>query len=216
MVFHVWNRKGMKEEIVEIAILDEKGEKIDSIVVADEYYGYFLARKRAGAKENRVAFSKRRAKINFVLTEGILSFHEIEPVFSYLGFTQKAIAEILEVSPSTLSRWRKNDKGPLTGRLRSKFILHLDEIIGKGVKLFGSEEKFKLWLKTPNYALGGKEPVELLKDPYEMEKIDNAIEAMSWGNMMWKMLSFKEYVRLDQVIEKGIRQFLSEYPDTSS
>lgn len=60
----------------------------------------------------------------------------------------------------------------------------IDHIITKGIRIFGSEEKFKEWLHTTNQALGDKKPIELLKDPYGIEVVDNAIEAMSWGNIM--------------------------------
>lgn len=168
----------MKEEFIEISIIDEKGEKIDSITIDGKPYGYFMK------KGKRKVSSIREPKGGIVQDYYVLTFNEIEPVFSYLGYTQKEIAEVLEISPSTLSRWKKNDKEPLLGKLQSKLVLYIDEIICKGVRLFGSEEKFKVWLKTPNFALGDKKPVELLKDPYEVEKVDNAIEAMSWGSLI--------------------------------
>jgi uncharacterized protein (DUF2384 family) len=32
--------------------------------------------------------------------------------------------------------------------------------------VFGGMDKFKLWLQTPNFALGKIKPIELLKDSY--------------------------------------------------
>jgi putative toxin-antitoxin system antitoxin component (TIGR02293 family) len=168
----------MKGEIGELRILGKTGEKIDSIIIVDKYHRHFLLRDR------RKASPIKKNKDGLGPAHDVLSFYEIEPVFSYLGLTQKEIAEILEVSPTTLSRWKKNGKEPFIGKLRSKFIWQIDEVIAKGVKLFGSEENFKVWLDAPNFALGGRKPVELLKDPYAVEKVDNAIEAMAWGNLM--------------------------------
>lgn len=60
----------------------------------------------------------------------------------------------------------------------------IDETIGKGVSFFGTEEKLKNWLNTSNYALGNKKPKELLKNPYHIETVSNAVEGMSWGNFV--------------------------------
>ena len=111
-----------------------------------------------------------------------LLFGQIQPIIQYLGYSQQELAEILEVNASTLSRWRKGDK-PI-GKLRSKTIYDIDGVITKGIRIFGSESEFKQWLITSNYALGDKKPAELLKDPYGIEWVDNAIEAISWGNVI--------------------------------
>lgn len=105
-------------------------------------------------------------------------------MFNYLGYSQKEVAEVLEIDTSTISRWNKLQKDELLGKFQSKAIRHIDEIIAKGIKIFGSEENFKVWLNTPNYGLGEIKPIELLKDPYEIELVDNALEAMSWGNFI--------------------------------
>jgi len=114
--------------------------------------------------------------------EAVLVFEQIKPMIKYLGYSQQEVANVLEVDPSTLSRWKKEDK-PI-GKLRSKTMYDIDHIITKGIRIFGSEENFKEWLNTTNYALGDEKPIELLKDPYGIELVDNAIEAMSWGNIL--------------------------------
>lgn len=174
----------MKEGIGEIGILNHKGERIDSIIVDYRYHGYFLARERSGAGDTRKATSLKSAKADFTPAEGVLSINEAYLVFNYLEFSHKEVAEVLEVNPSTLFRWKKNVKEVFLGELQAKAVLYIDEIIAKGVKLFDSEENFQVWLNEPNYALGGKKPIELLKDHFEVEKVNNAIEEMSWGNLM--------------------------------
>ncbi len=115
-------------------------------------------------------------------TKGVLVFGQIKFMINYLGYSQQEMAEVLEVDPSTLSRWKK-DGNPL-GKIRSKAMYDMDQIIAKGVRIFGSEDSFRSWLDTSNYALGDQKPIELIKDPYGRGLVDNAIEAMSWGNLM--------------------------------
>lgn len=160
----------MKQISNEIRILGSKGNIIGSIKV-DIPKSHFI--KSVSKPTSRAQQSKK-----------ILAFEEVKPMFRYLGYSQQEVAQVLEVNPSTLSRWDKNEKSTPIGKLRSKTLFDIDHIIAKGVRIFGSEDNFKNWLNTTNYALGDVKPIELLKDPYGVELVDNAIEAMSWGNFV--------------------------------
>lgn len=149
-------------------IVGSKGELISSIKTGTPRT-HFLQAEASISKESHE-------------TEGVLVFGQIKPMINYLGYSQQEIADVLEVDPSTLSRWKKDDK-PI-GKLRSKAMYDIDHIIAKGIRIFGSEANFRDWLNTVNYALGDKKPIELIKDPYGIELVDNAVEAMSWGNFM--------------------------------
>lgn len=178
--------KDMKKTIGEITILGSKGDKIDSITI-NTPRSHFINKSsnlththgKRNLSTNSVRYTERAA-----FTEETLYFQEAKPVFNYLGYSQKEVAEVLEIDTSTISRWNKLQKDELLGKFQSKAIRHIDEIIAKGIKIFDSEENFKVWLNTPNYGLGEIKPIELLKDPYEIELVDNALEAMSWGNFI--------------------------------
>lgn len=131
--------------------------------------------------KNHYFLKFKRADTDDKLRKELL-FGQIKPVMQFLGFNQQEMSNILEVNASTLSRWSKGDK-PI-GKLRSKTIYDIDRVITKGIRIFGSENSFKQWLNTSNYALGDKKPVDLLKDPYGIEWVDNAVEALSWGNVI--------------------------------
>ena len=111
-----------------------------------------------------------------------MDFKSTQPLFDFLGFSQQDVAEMMEVDPSTLFRWRKDDKK--LNKLLTKAILDMDKLIAKGIRIFGSEEHFSEWLHTVNYALGDQKPFDLIKDPYGLELLDEALEAISWGNVM--------------------------------
>ena len=109
-----------------------------------------------------------------------LYYRDIAQIIDFFGFLQKDLAEFLHIDASTITRW-KNNKTAI-GVLRSKIIFDVDKIITKGVRIFGSEQDFKEWLYLPNYALGDIRPLDMLKDPYGIERVDGALEAISWGN----------------------------------
>lgn len=173
----------MKESIGEILIIGAKGEKVDSLTVGG-HTRYFLAAVKKTRRTLKGRKSRSSESFGMATVDENLSFYEAKPIFSFLGYSQKEVAEVLDLNASTLSRWKKQEKDEELGKLQSKFVSDIDEVIAKGVKLFGSETKFKNWLNTPNYSLGDVKPIELLKNPYEIEIVDNAIEAMSWGNLM--------------------------------
>jgi putative toxin-antitoxin system antitoxin component (TIGR02293 family) len=49
------------------------------------------------------------------------------------------------------------------------------------VDIFGSMDKFKLWLETPNFSLGNIKPLELLSDSYGMEMVINELTRINYG-----------------------------------
>ncbi len=112
----------------------------------------------------------------------VLDFHETSQFFDFLDFTTSDIAEVMEVDPSTLFRWKKEDRK--LSKTLTKNLLEMDQIIAKGIRIFGSEELLSQWLHTPNNALGNQKPVQLLKNPYQITLVDQALEAISWGNIL--------------------------------
>ncbi|MDT0644198.1 antitoxin Xre/MbcA/ParS toxin-binding domain-containing protein [Zunongwangia sp. F363] len=111
-----------------------------------------------------------------------LSYIEVQPLLGFLGYNQKEAATFLEVDPGTISRWKRSKNR--IGQLRSKNLKDVDHIIAKGIRIFGSEENFREWLNTSNTALGDIAPVELLKSPYGVEQVEEAVDALSWGNYL--------------------------------
>ncbi|HEA28401.1 MAG TPA: DUF2384 domain-containing protein [Leeuwenhoekiella sp.] len=111
-----------------------------------------------------------------------LSYDDIAPLISFLGYNQLELSQFLDVNPSTISRWKSQDSN--LGSLRSKNIVEVDKIIAKGVRIFGSEIGFQEWLQTTNTALGDQKPWDLLKNPFDVEVVNNALEALSWGSYL--------------------------------
>jgi putative toxin-antitoxin system antitoxin component (TIGR02293 family) len=111
-----------------------------------------------------------------------VSFQDTGEIFDFLDFTQQDVSEMLEVDPSTLSRWRKEDR-KLT-KMLTKSILEMDQVIAKGIRIFGSEELLSQWLHTQNTSLGDQKPATLMKNPYGIDRVNEAMEAMSWGAIL--------------------------------
>jgi putative toxin-antitoxin system antitoxin component (TIGR02293 family) len=141
-------------------------------------------RVRRESEGTTVKFYSGKVSTHFFSTEdkGELSYEEVKPLLGFLGYNQKEVATFLEVDPGTISRWKKSKN--MIGQLRTKNLMDIDHIIAKGIRIFGSEENFSKWLYTANYALGDVAPIELLKDPYGVEQVEEAVDALIWGNYL--------------------------------
>lgn len=112
----------------------------------------------------------------------VLDFQETNSFFDFLDFTTHDIAEVMEIDPSTLFRWKKEDRK--LSKALTKNLLEMDQIIAKGIRIFGTEELLSQWLQAPNLSLNGQKPATLLKNPYRITLVDQALEAISWGNIL--------------------------------
>jgi putative toxin-antitoxin system antitoxin component (TIGR02293 family) len=144
-------------------------ERTEVITLAPKEYHFFLPDPQMDVvEEPTVAYGSKA-----------LDFHETSVLFEFLDYTNQDIAELLEVDPSTLFRWKKEDRK--LSKSLSKNLLEMDQIIAKGIRIFGSEEGLSEWLQLPNTALGNQKPAELLKNPYQIARVDQTLEALSWG-----------------------------------
>lgn len=160
---------------------------------------YLRKKNREAIKIHQAKARKQRLDALLSLPSGVPMFYflhnlddnkdtflykEVNPVLAFLGYNQGESSELLETNPSTLSRWKNSKKEVDIGKLRTKVFLELDEIIAKGIRIFGSEELFQEWLNTTNYSLGDVKPVNLLKDVYSISLVEEVLDALSWGDYL--------------------------------
>lgn len=134
-------------------------------------FGYFIPSLRRA--ENLV-------QVNELIEAGILS-KEVEPIIEYLDLKVPEVARAAAVSPSTVSRWKGDSSIGVPG---SNQFFRIDEVIKKGVDLFGGLEEFRSWLHNPNMALGNMVPAKLITSHIGVEIVDEALDALHYGNVM--------------------------------
>jgi putative toxin-antitoxin system antitoxin component (TIGR02293 family) len=134
-------------------------------------YGFFVP-----------AFTKAKGmdEVGELLDKNLLS-EDILPIIDFLGFKIQDIAKAASVSPSTVSRWES--KSPI-GTPGSYQFFKIDEVIKKGVDLFGNTTHLKQWLDSPNMALGNESPIKNLTSMIGLEFVDEALDALHFGNVM--------------------------------
>ena len=113
-----------------------------------------------------------------VIKKGI-TYSLFEEIQKLSSLTNKDWAEILNISLRTLQRYK--DQKQLFKPIQSEKILELGEIFILGNEVFGDPDKFKLWLETPNFALGSVIPSSLLADSYGQELLVNELTRINYG-----------------------------------
>jgi putative toxin-antitoxin system antitoxin component (TIGR02293 family) len=98
---------------------------------------------------------------------------------SYTPFTEDDWAGFLDLSRKSLQRYKQSSKA--FRPIQSEKIIEMSEVTSVGLDVFGDTIKFKLWLDTPNFALGKLKPIELLKDSYGKEMVIGELISISYG-----------------------------------
>lgn len=83
-----------------------------------------------------------------------ISFNDFKKVASKVDFTQKEWADILHISERTLQRYAHNDGSFSSGAMDRIYQIH--KVFQRGKEVFGSYQKFNLWLRDNPYMLEGR------------------------------------------------------------
>ena len=133
-------------------------------------YGYFIS-----------AFNKAQSLLDIsnIVASG-LKFKDLKPLIKYLNLSSNDISKITSVTTNTIKRWKSTTK---IGTLAAAYFFRIDRTLEKGIELFGNKDELKKWLNSSNISLGTR-PRELLLDPIGIELIDEALDALHFGNVI--------------------------------
>jgi putative toxin-antitoxin system antitoxin component (TIGR02293 family) len=123
-------------------------------------------------------FLSNKMLIVFSIREGI-SYSFFNLIKETSPFNEFYWADLLDISTKSLHRYKKSLKH--FKPTHSEKIIEMAEVTKLGLEVFGNMDKFKLWLETPNYALGGLQPLELLKDSYGKELVTGELTRINYG-----------------------------------
>ena len=123
-------------------------------------------------------FLNNKLLIVYTIRKGI-PYSLFALIKDYTPFTLNDWAEYLNISGKSLTRYSQSDK--FFKPIHTEKIIELAEVTNLGLGVFGSENKFKMWLETPNYALGNQIPFELLKDSYGKEMVMGELTRIDQG-----------------------------------
>jgi putative toxin-antitoxin system antitoxin component (TIGR02293 family) len=115
----------------------------------------------------------------FMLIQNGMPYSLFETIQSYAPIQNEDWPQLLDISSKTLQRYKESEK--LFKPLQSERIFEMAEVTHAGLEVFGNMEKFRLWLKTPNFALGKLKPLDLLRDSYGKELVLTELNNINHG-----------------------------------
>lgn len=106
------------------------------------------------------------------------------PIFdlisAYAPISERDWTDLLNISAKSLQRYKEASDYRFKP-IHSEKIIEIAEVTKEGLEVFGDMDKFKLWLHTPNYALAGHKPIDLLKDSYGKELVISELVRINHG-----------------------------------
>lgn len=123
-------------------------------------------------------FLSNKMLIIFAIRNGI-PYSLFDVIQDYAPFSENDWANFLDISTKSLQRYKQTSKQFKPNQ--SEKIIEMAEVTSAGLDVFGEMDKFKLWLDTPNFALGNLKPMELLKDSYGKEFVLSELTSINYG-----------------------------------
>jgi putative toxin-antitoxin system antitoxin component (TIGR02293 family) len=108
-----------------------------------------------------------------------MPFKVIEAIQDHGNFSNKDISSFLDISESTLQRYRKSARTLKKDDAEKAF--HLSAVLAKGISVLGDEEKFTQWLNLENLSLGGIRPITWLNSSIGREEILRLLNRIEYG-----------------------------------
>lgn len=137
--------------------------------------------KRFYSSKNKFTYAdflSNKMLIILIIKEGI-PYSLFKLIQHYTPFSENDWANLLDISTKSLQRYKQSSKHFKPSQ--SEKIIEMAEVTNTGLDVFGDMAKFKLWLDTPNFALGNLKPAALLTDSYGKEMVMGELTRINYG-----------------------------------
>lgn len=94
-------------------------------------------------------------------------------------FSESEWADLLNISIKSLRRYKEEARH--LKPIQAEKVIEMAEVTELGMDVFGDMDKLKLWLDTPNFALGSYRPKDLIKDSYGKEMVVGELTRVNFG-----------------------------------
>ncbi len=118
----------------------------------------------------------KRTDLILIARNGIQTKY-ISHIQEFTSLTDKELSSILPISQRQLVRYSKTH---ILNKEITTHLIQLIEMFQKGFRLFG-QDKFKLWIRTPNKILGHVPPLEIMDTSLGIEMIEDIIGRIQHG-----------------------------------
>jgi len=104
----------------------------------------------------------------------------VENLMRASGLTLRELAGALDLSPRSLQRRRLSGK---LARYESDRLYRLARLVTIATEYLGNSERAKRWLRRPNRALGGLEPLSAVDTEAGVRQVENLLGRIAYGGI---------------------------------
>lgn len=104
----------------------------------------------------------------------------VERLMHASGLTLKELSEALDLSPRSLQRRRGTGR---LARFESDRLYRLARIVALAQQYLGSQERAARWLKSPNRALGSRQPITAIDTELGARQVENILGRIAFGGI---------------------------------
>jgi putative toxin-antitoxin system antitoxin component (TIGR02293 family) len=112
------------------------------------------------------------------LTRKGLPKHTLMQMAKNISLTQQEISDIMHISERTLQRY---DDADVIKTEYSEKAIALARLYDRGTEVFGSIDKFKIWIRTPSVIFKGEAPLSLLDTSFGFTMVLNELGRIEHG-----------------------------------
>jgi len=124
---------------------------------------------------------RRKVSSPLKLVEAVregLPYSSLQAVMDALGLSRQEASRVLSLPLRTLDRRKRQRR---LQALESDRLYRLANIATRAIDVLGSPHHAALWLRSPNRALGGVVPLELLDTELGAEQVDEILGRIEYG-----------------------------------
>jgi len=110
----------------------------------------------------------------------VLRYRAVEQLGEFLDTTTPQLMRVIEINERTAQRRR--EQGALTAE-ESDRLARVARVTDRAVDAFGDAEQAKAWLRTPNRALQGAAPFDLLGTDSGAELVTDELGRIEYGDL---------------------------------
>jgi len=136
-----------------------------------------VAKKTAHSQQN-TRISRLTPMEKMKLSKIGVSKKYLEQVKTKTMLDYQKLANVLSINRATLINKKQDEK---FSAAQSERIIGLDALFNQGLEVFQDKDKLNGWLNTPNRALGGKIPYDVMNNQFGREEVLNLLGRIQWG-----------------------------------
>ncbi len=102
----------------------------------------------------------------------------LDRIITAYNITALDMANILHVSDRTMRRYETES---VLEPEQSERLIELAKLFAHGISVFGSSERFRRWLNSEIFSLGGQKPIGLLDTSIGISLVDDTLGRIEYG-----------------------------------